>query len=167
MVKEYPKIKKRLWCLVTKENDFSEQVIQKEMCQVCMTFKPFDKLILEEVRPGQAGDKNFMQNITFHMLFDKKTDFSWKARSITNGANIMARDSIKLIFLIATLNNTTCCNKIQFRVGIKCDKNQGKDAGITRPCMVLEKYGHVVQCQNRSKHLRNSELHKNLYNSCD
>jgi Reverse transcriptase (RNA-dependent DNA polymerase) len=68
------------------------------------------------VRRGKVKDMIGYQEITCHMIFDMKPDFTRKARFVANGlttdapslmiySSIVSSDSIRLMFLVAALNH--------------------------------------------------------------
>ena len=80
-----------------------------------MAWKARGDITPDDVRQGKAKDMIGFQEITCHMVFDIKADFTRKARFVANGAttetpasvtysSVASRDSIRLMFMIAALN---------------------------------------------------------------
>ena len=70
----------------------------------------------EEVRQGEIDEIEVFQDITCHIVFDVKMDFTCKARYDANGSmtdtpvglfysSVVSRDSIIITFLVAALND--------------------------------------------------------------
>ena len=68
------------------------------------------------MRKGKVDDMCGYQEITYHVLFDVKMDFTWKSIFVANGIRteapvsltysiVVSRDSVRLSFLIAELND--------------------------------------------------------------
>jgi len=87
--------------------DFWAKAIEKEMKHVCPAFE-----ILVKGRSAPIGSKW----IPCHMVFEVKMDFTQKARFVAGGhwtaplasltySSVVARDSVRLCFLIAALND--------------------------------------------------------------
>lgn len=131
-------------------NNYLEKAIKKEMSKVRVAYKPTDNRP-EDVRAGKASDMVGYQEITCHMVFDVNMDFTRKARFVANGSktkaplsitylSVVARDSVRLAFLIAALNdldinscdignaylNAPCREKIWFVAGLECGEHRGK-----------------------------------------
>jgi hypothetical protein len=91
------------------------------------------------------------QEIDCHMIFDIKMDLTWKARFVAGGhmtatpssitySSVVSRDSVRIAFLIAALNdldimacvisnvylNALCREKIWFVAGPEFDSRQGQ-----------------------------------------
>ncbi len=86
--------------------DYWHKAIQKEMKNNAMTFK-----FLEDGEHVPVGSKW----IPFHMIFDVKCDLTRKARYVAGGlwtnaptqithSSVVTRESIRIAFLIAALN---------------------------------------------------------------
>ena len=87
--------------------DYWRKAIEKEMMHVRCAFR-----ILEE----DAPEPRMSKRIPCHMIFDVKMDFTRKARLVAGGhftdppasltySSVVARDSIRIAFLIAALND--------------------------------------------------------------
>jgi hypothetical protein len=86
------------------------------MAQVKITWKMNDKLTPQQARGDRAELIGFHE-IGCHIIFDVKMDFTRKARFVAGGhmtmmapssmtySSIVSRDSIRLAFLIAALND--------------------------------------------------------------
>ena len=147
-------------------NDFWEKAIKKEMSKVRVAYKPNDAHTPEEVRKGLAPEMIGYQEISCHLVFDVKMDFTRKARFVANGStteapasitysSVVSRDSVRLAFLIAALNdldimscdignaylNAPCREKIWFKAGIECGEDKGKVMIITRALYGLKSSG--------------------------
>ena len=147
-------------------NDYWEQSIKKEMSKVRVAYKPHEEHTPEEVRQGKAPEMTGYQEITCHLVFDVKMDFTRKARFVANGSttetpasitysSVVSRDSVRLAFLIAALNdldimscdignaylNAPCREKIWFKAGIECGEHKGKVMIITRALYGLKSSG--------------------------
>ena len=119
--------------------------------KVKVTWKVHEGHTPEQVRQGKVPDLVGYQEISCHMVFDIKMDFTHKARFVTGGhtteapalvtyLSVMSHDSVHLAFLIAALNdvnilscdlenaylNAKCCKKIWFEGGVECGKDAGK-----------------------------------------
>ena len=110
--------------LIDKETgtDFWWQAIQKEMKKVMVAFEDDDQLTPEQARNDRTKYVGF-QEISCHMVFDVRMDLTRKARFVAGGhlteppssitySGIVSRDSVRIAFLIAALNNLdiTACN---------------------------------------------------------
>ena len=107
---EIPKTVQRALAEIDKETvtDFWEQALKKEMKGVGVAFR-----ILES---GEIVPVGYTE-IHCHVIFDVKPDFTRKARlvagghmadppaSITYYASVVGRDSVRIAFLLAALNN--------------------------------------------------------------
>ena len=107
------------------------------------------------------------QEISCHIVFDVKMDFTRKARFVADGSttatpvglcylSVVSRDSIRIAFLVAALNdldvfacdignaylNAPCREKIWFEAGIECGKSaRGKVMKLTRALYGLKSSG--------------------------
>ena len=138
-------------------NDYWEKSIKKEMSKVRVAYKPHETYTPEQVRKNEAPELTGYQEISCHLIFDVKMDFTRKARFVANGStteapismtysSVVSRDSVRLAFLIAALNdldimscdignayiNAPCREKIWFKAGIECGEHKGKVMIITR-----------------------------------
>ena len=81
-----------------------------------ISYKPIEYCTPEEVQKGKLNDVHGYQDITCHVIFDVKMDFTWKSRFVANGSktgdpvsltysSVVSRDSVRIEFLIAALND--------------------------------------------------------------
>jgi hypothetical protein len=147
-------------------NHFWEDAVKKEMGKVKVAYRTHEAHTPEEVRKRLAPELTGYQEITCHLIFDVKMDFTRKARFVANGAkteapasitysSVVSRDSVKLAFLIAALNdldilacdignaylNAPCREKIWFKAGRECGADMGKVMIITRALYGLKSSG--------------------------
>jgi hypothetical protein len=140
--------------------------IKKEMRKVKVAYKLKDGVTQEDVRSGKVTDMIGYQEITCHLIFDVKMDFTRKARFVAGGhtteppasatyASVVSRDSVRLAFLLASLNgmeilscdvgnaylNAPCREKIWFKGGPECGEDQGGVMVITRALYGLKSAG--------------------------
>ena len=97
-------------------NTYSKDTIYKDMKNYKIAYEPIEHCTPEEVQKSKVDDMHGYQEIIYHVIFDVKTDFTWKARFVANGSktevpfsltylSIMPRDSVRLEFLITSLND--------------------------------------------------------------
>jgi hypothetical protein len=137
--------------------DLGAKLINKEMAKVKVAWKTRD----DGFTPQQArdGDLIGLQEIGCHIIFDVKMDFSRKARFVAGGhttmapssttySSVVSRDSIRLAFNIAALNdidsmscdlenaylNAPCREKIWFE--------GGRHPGFELPCEGSNRRNH-------------------------
>ena len=147
-------------------NHYWEDAVKKEMGKVKVAYRTYEEHTPEEVRKNLASELRGYQEITCHLIFDVKMDFTRKARFVANGAkteapasitysSVVSRDSVKLAFLIAALNdldvlacdignaylNAPCREKIWFKAGRECGADMGKVMIITRALYGLKSSG--------------------------
>ena len=89
-------------------NDLWERAIEKKLNNVRIAFR-----LLKEGERAPAGSKE----IPYHIIFDVKLDLTRKARLVAGGhknkkvptfttfSTVASRDSVRLIFLVAALND--------------------------------------------------------------
>ena len=159
---------------------FWRDAIEKELRKVKVAWERRDDLSVEDVRKGTAliGHKE----IQVKMVFDVKMDFTRKARLVAGGhltdhvpssltySSVVTRDSVRLAFLIAELNqlevlagdisnaylNAPCKEKIWFLGGDDVGKeDQGKVCVMVRALYGLKSSG-------ASWHATLAELLRNL-----
>jgi hypothetical protein len=131
--------------------DCWRKAVNKEMAKVKIAWATHDGHTPQQMREGKVPQFIGFQEIGCHIVFDIKINFTWKARFVTGGHTTTApspmtyssgvsHDSVRLAFLIATLNdidimscdlenaylNTPCREKIWFEGGIECGEDQGK-----------------------------------------
>lgn len=75
-------------------NDYWEKSIKKEMAKVRVAYKPHEDHTPDEVRRGKAPEMTGYQEITCHLIFDVKMDFTRKARFVANGSTTDAPASV-------------------------------------------------------------------------
>ena len=90
------------------------KAIKKELDRVGVAWEVRDDLSIDDVRSGKALIG--YTEILCHLVFDVKMDFTRKARLVAGGhmteapnsitySSVVSRDSIRLVFLIAALND--------------------------------------------------------------
>jgi hypothetical protein len=150
----------------TMGTDLWRQAINKEMTRVKVAWVTHDGHTPQEVRDGKAPDLIGFQEIGCHIVFDIKMDFTRKARFVAGGhttnapssmtySSVVSRDSVRLAFLIAALNdldimscdlenaylNAPCREKIWFEAGLECGEDRGKVCIIVRSLYGLKSAG--------------------------
>ena len=141
-------------------NDLWKKAIDKELNNVRVAFR-----LLEEGEKPPAGSKE----IPYHIIFDVKLDLTRKARLVAGGhknkkvptfttfSTVASRDSVRLIFLIAALNdlellsadignaylNAKCRERVHVRCGAELfgQEHSGKMAVICRALYGLKTSG--------------------------
>ena len=146
--------------------DFWRKALNKEMTKVKIAWKAVEGLTPEQVRQGQAKQLIGYQEITCHVIFDVKMDFTRKARFVAGGhttdtpgsitySSVVSRDSIRIAFLIAGLNdldvlacdvtnaylNAPCRERIWFEGQIETGEDCGKVLVLTRALYGLKSSG--------------------------
>jgi Reverse transcriptase (RNA-dependent DNA polymerase) len=159
-----------------------QEAILKERTRVCVAWMARDNVTPDEVRRGKVKDMIGYQEITCHIIFDVKPDFTRKARFVANGSttdapssmtysSVVSRDSIRLMFLVAALNdldvfacdignaylNVWCKEKIWFRGGTEMGEDKGKVMIVTRALYGLKSSGFAWH-QMMSQTLRELEF---------
>ena len=99
-------------------NTFWRDAIAKEMARVIQAFEPHANITPEDVRKGRYQPLLGFQEMKCHMIFDIKMDgkFTRKARLVAGGhmveapvaitySSVVSRDSVRIAFLIAALND--------------------------------------------------------------
>jgi hypothetical protein len=142
----------------TTGTDLWRQAINKEMTRVKVAWVTHDGHTPQEVRDGKAPNLIGFQEIGCHIVFDIKMDFTRKARFVAGGhttnapssmtySSVVSRDSVRLAFLIAALNdldimscdlknaylNAPCREKIWFEAGLECGEDRGKNWATKQP----------------------------------
>ncbi len=145
--------------------DFWWKAIQKEMKKVMVAFEFDDGLTPVQVRQNKAAYVAF-QEIKCHMIFDVKMDLTQKARFVAGGhmteapasitySSVVSRDSMRLAFLIAALNdieiiacdignaylNAPCREKVWFVAGPEFGSRQGTVVKVVRALYGLKSSG--------------------------
>jgi hypothetical protein len=98
--------------------DLWRRAIEREMKNVRPAFERWDEGMVEDARTGKrlVG----YQEIACHMVFDIKMDFTRKARYVAGGnmtepptentySSVVSRESVRIAFLVATLNDLGIC----------------------------------------------------------
>jgi hypothetical protein len=145
--------------------DFWWKAIQKEMKKVMVAFEFDDGLTPDQVRQDKSLYVAF-QEIKCHMIFDVKMDLTRKARFVAGGhmteapasitySSVVSRDSVRLAFLIAALNdieiiacdvgnaylNAPCREKVWFVAGPEFGSRQGTIVKVVRALYGLKSSG--------------------------
>ena len=146
--------------------NFWRNAMGKEMGKVKVAWKPREDITPEQARAGKVADMIGFQEIKCHVIFDVKMDFTRKARFVAGGhlteapgsitySSVVSRDSIRLAFLIAGLNdldvlagdvtnaylNAPCREKIWFEGQLETGEDRGKVLIITRALYGLKSSG--------------------------
>jgi len=176
---EIPKTVKRA-LEIDKETgaDFWEKAILKEMKHVHPAFQ-----ILEDGEAIPVGS----QWIPCDMVFDVKVDFTRKARFVAGGhktealksiaySSVVARDSIRIAFLLAALNdvdilaadignaylNDDCRKKVHTTLGLEFGQNlQGRTAVIVKALYGLKSSG-AAWCAHLASTLHDLQYRSSL-----
>lgn len=96
--------------------DFWMKAIKKDMDKAQVAYNADESCTPEQVRAGEVPGYIGFQEIKCHIIFDVKMDFTRKARFVAGGhmteapssitySSVVSRDSVRLAFLIAELNN--------------------------------------------------------------
>jgi hypothetical protein len=148
--------------------DFWWQAIQKEMKKVMVAFEFNDALTPEQIRNGKSLYVG-IQEISCHIIFDVKMDLTRKACFVAGGhvtetpassaiiySSVVSRDSVRIAFLIAALNddlnivacdvgnaylNAPCREKIWFVAGPEFGFSEGSVIRIVRALYGLKSSG--------------------------
>ena len=146
--------------------DLWRKVINKEMSRVKVAWKTHDTNTPQEVREGKVPEFRSFQEISCHIVFDIKMDFTQKARFVAGGhtteaptsmtySSVVSRDSMWIAFLIAALNDldimsmdlenafiqAPCREKIWFKGGLECGEDKGKVCIVVRSLYGLKSTG--------------------------
>ena len=146
--------------------DHWRKALNKEMSRVKVSWKAHDGHTPEQVRKGEAKDLIGYQEIKCHLIFDIKMDFTRKARFVAGGhmtetpgsitySSVVSRDSIRLAFLIAGLNDldiiagdvtnaylfAPCREKIWFEGKTETGPDKGKVLILVRALYGLKSSG--------------------------
>jgi ribosomal protein L31E len=150
----------------TTNTDLWRKAINKEMSRVKVAWKTLDTSTPQEARDGKVPELTGFQEIGCHIVFDIKMDFTRKACFVAGGhtteapssltySSVVSRDSIRIAFLIAALNdldvmscdlenaylNAPCREKIWFEGGLECGEDKGKVCIIVRLLYSLKRSG--------------------------
>ena len=90
--------------------------MKKEMGNASVAYEEVPDCTAEQVRRGEIPELTGFQEITCHIVFDVKMDFTRKARFVANGSmtdmpiglcysSVVSRDSVRIAFLVAALND--------------------------------------------------------------
>lgn len=146
---------------------FWETAMNKEMKKAQVAYEEVPNCTPVEARANQVPELTGFQEISCHLVFDVKMDFTRKARFVANGSttdtpvgicysSVVSRDSVRIAFLIAALNdldvfscdignaylNAKCREKIWFEAGIECGHSlKGKVMRLTRALYGLKSSG--------------------------
>ena len=137
--------------------DFWRKALGKEMTKVKVAWKNVNGVTPVQARTGKEPSLIGFQEIRCHVIFDVKMDFIRKARFVAGGrmtdtpgsitySSVVSRDSVRLAFLIAGLNNlnvlagdvlnaylnASCREKIWFKGGVETGEDRGKVLIVTR-----------------------------------
>jgi hypothetical protein len=146
--------------------DFWKSAINKEMAKVKIAWATHDGHNPQQIREGKVAEFIGFQEIGCHIVFDIKMDFTRKARFVAGGhtttapssltySSVVSRDSVRLAFLIAALNdidimscdlenaylNAPCREKIWFEGGLECGADHGKVCIVVRSLYGLKSAG--------------------------
>ena len=146
--------------------DFWKKAINKEMAKVKIAWATHDAHTPQQVREGKVAEFIGFQEIGCHIVFDIKMDFTRKARFVAGGhtttapssltySSVVSRDSVRLAFMIAALNdidimscdlenaylNAPCREKIWFEGGLECGEDRGKVCVVVRSLYGLKSAG--------------------------
>ena len=147
-------------------NHMWEDAIKKEMKKACVAYEAVEGCTPEQVRANQCDALRGFQEIKCHIIFDVKMDFTRKARFVAGGhmtetpssltySSVVSRDSVKIAFLIAALNNidimscdignaylnAPCRERIWFEAGSECGELKGKACRLVRALYGLKSSG--------------------------
>lgn len=148
-------------------NNLWAEAMSKEMGKAKVAYEEMPDCTPEDVRKGLVPELTGFQEITCHIVFDVKMDFTRKARFVANGAmtdtpvglcysSVVSRDSVRIAFLVAALNdldvlscdignaylNAPCREKIWFKAGIECGSEvAGKVCKLVRALYGLKSSG--------------------------
>ena len=97
-------------------NNYWQDEIDKDTKKDKVTYEPRKDCTPEEAQKGKMDDIHGYQEITCYVIFDAKTDLIWKSRFVVKGrkteapvalnySSVVSRDSVRLAFMIAALND--------------------------------------------------------------
>ena len=141
--------------------------IKKEMNKASVAYEEVENATPEQIRRNEIEHMRGFQEITCHVIFDVKMDFTRKARFVANGAmtdtpvglcysSVVSRDSVRIAFLVAALNdldvlacdignaylNAPCKENIWFVAGLECGRElAGKPMKLVRALYGLKSSG--------------------------
>ena len=136
------------------------------MKKASIAYEPVEGCTPDDVRANKEASLRGFTEIKCHVVFDVKMDFSRKARFVAGGhmteaptsltySSVVSRDSVKLAFLIAALNdidvlacdignaylNAPCREKIWFVAGKECGEYAGQPCKLVRALYGLKSSG--------------------------
>ena len=146
--------------------DFWRNALGKDMTKVKISWTAAGGVSAEQARTGKEPSVIGYQEIRCHVIFDAKLDFTRKVRFVAGGhmtetpssitySSVVLRDSVRLAFLIAGLNdldvlagdvtnaylNAKCREKIWFEGGLETGEEKGKVLIVTRALYGLKSSG--------------------------
>ena len=148
------------------KNHLWEDSMKKEMGKACVAYEEVEGCTPDDVRDNKVPQLRSFQEIKCHIIFDVKMDFTRKARFVAGGhmteapssltySSVVSRDSVKIAFLLAALNdldimacdignaylNAPCREKIWFEAGPECGALRGKVCKLVRALYGLKSSG--------------------------
>ena len=95
---------------------FWENALNKEMKKAKVAYTKVDECTPEQAQKNQVPELTGFQEISCHIVFDVKMNFTRKAHFVANGStmetpvalcypSVASRDSVRIAFLIAALND--------------------------------------------------------------
>jgi len=146
--------------------DHWQRALAREMNNVQVAWKVCEDVTPQDIIDGKVPDMIGYKQIKCHMIFAMKINLTRKARFVAGGhmtdapqsitySSVVTRDSVRLAFLIAALNdldilacditnaylNAPCREKIWFVGGIEMGKDCGKVLILTRALYGLKSSG--------------------------
>ena len=145
------------------------------------------------MRKGKVDDMYGYQEITCHVIFDTKMDFTWKAIYVDNvskteaqvaltQSTVVSWDSVRLEFLISALNdldvmecnignkylNVPCKENIWFQAGSECGEHRVKIMILVRSLYVLNNSGASWRSMfkeiiEKNLHFKSTQIDSNVY----
>ena len=148
-------------------NRLWQDAIEKEMKKAKVAYNVVEDATPSQVRTNNCDTLRGHQEIRCHIIFDVKMDFTRKARFVAGGhmteapssitySSVVSRESVKIAFLIAALNdldimscdignaylNAPCREKIWFVAGPECGPTlRGKPCKLVRALYGLKSSG--------------------------
>jgi Reverse transcriptase (RNA-dependent DNA polymerase) len=148
-------------------NTLWRDAIEKEMAKAKISYTAVDGATPQDVRSNKCDALRGHQEIKCHIIFDVKMDFTRKARFVAGGhmteapssitySSVVSRESVKIAFLIAALNeldimscdignaylNAPCRERIWFVAGKECGPHlEGKPCKLVRALYGLKSSG--------------------------
>ncbi|KAL7527783.1 hypothetical protein ACHAWF_002305 [Thalassiosira exigua] len=104
--------------------DFWEKAMIKEMTKAKVSYELVDGCMPEEVRSNQVPALRGYQEISCHIIFDVKMDFTLKARFVANGSTTDTPSALTYSSVLSrdrnAYLNAPCKERIWFVVGHEC-----------------------------------------------